>query len=476
MGIFYKKHFTTTIPLLFFGIICIFFANPNARFLLAPIIMCVLITYWLFISLQQRDQEVPIIDIGMICVSITCLYSIYPLFNFLLGGLNFGILSDGRLQNYQPNPLDIGLFHFRHVLYLLFLACFYSYFRKKNLQNKSNYITSPTIRTRNILVIGYIFFEILFFLLKLSTGISFNHGYDETSVENKLAINASAPTILLQISGKLMEIEFVFQTALIALLVSMSDKKKWLALLILLIIFVILKSFLEKSSRSGLMYFLFGVILFYHRFKGLRIKFLFISMIILFSFFIFLGFYRSFDSFTSLSLAFNNLETAASATNEFQALLGTSYDVYQMKLTGTSIPWYLLINDFMPLLPPQQVIQFSKTTGSEWYLIQKGISGTGQGYMWGVISQSIIGFDWFELAFRGALLGYFLARVHRWYQKNNSGFFETLFYIILCMSVLGTYRDTTGAILWPFFWSLLPFYIIIKYFGGYTIQLRNILR
>jgi len=52
---------------------------------------------------------------------------------------------------------------------------------------------------------------------------------------------------------------------------------------------------------------------------------------------------------------------------------------------------------------------FEKVSASEWYFAGDRHDGTGLGYMWGVISQAIVGFDWIELAMRGAILGYILA-------------------------------------------------------------------
>ncbi len=89
------------------------------------------------------------------------------------------------------------------------------------------------------------------------------------------------------------------------------------------------------------------------------------------------------------------------------------------------------------------------------------MSGTGWGGMWGVISQSIVGLDWIELALRGALLGYILARFHRWYLKHQSEFLGTLFYMFLCLKVYYTFRDTTFSLLANFVWEVIPFYIFL---------------
>jgi hypothetical protein len=151
-----------------------------------------------------------------------------------------------------------------------------------------------------------------------------------------------------------------------------------------------------------------------------------------------------------------------SGPNEFQAMLGTAYDVLERKNSGTYIPWYLYLNDVMNVLPPQQMLPFEKVDGPEWYLREIGLSGSGHGYMWGVITQSIVGLDWLELALRGGLLGYVLARFHRWYIRRQSDFFATIFYMYLCLNIYNTFRNTTGSILAFVAWEIFPVYAILS--------------
>jgi hypothetical protein len=166
--------------------------------------------------------------------------------------------------------------------------------------------------------------------------------------------------------------------------------------------------------------------------------------------------------FSSLQADFSQADAGIfSGGNEFQGLLGTAYDVLQRKTDGAHLPWYLYINDIITVLPPQQLMPFEKIAASEWYLREIGFSGTGQGFMWGVISQSIVGLDWLELALRGAILGYILARFHRWYLKHQSGFLTTLLYIYFCIKVYYTFRDTTFSILANLVWEVIPFYILL---------------
>ena len=94
--------------------------------------------------------------------------------------------------------------------------------------------------------------------------------------------------------------------------------------------------------------------------------------------------------------------------------------------------------------------------------------------MWGVISQSIVGLDWIELAIRGALLGYILARIHRWYVNHQTGFLETIFYMYLCLKVYYTFRDTTFSILSNFICEIVPFYIILRLAVGHSLIRTNL--
>ncbi|MEI8247276.1 MAG: hypothetical protein WCI51_15695 [Lentisphaerota bacterium] len=235
----------------------------------------------------------------------------------------------------------------------------------------------------------------------------------------------------------------------------------------------IIQTFVIKGSRTSLVLFLISAALLYHRMiKPFSMKFLSISGAALFVFFIFMGLYRTYTDLSSLQMDLSQVGGSIfSGSNEFQALLGTAYDVLQRKAEGAVLPWYLYINDFITIMPPQQLMPFEKISASEWYLRELGISGTGQGFMWGVITQSIAGLDWLELPVRGAILGYILACLHRWYLKHQSGFLETLFYVYLCINIYYTFRDTTFSVLANIAWEFIPFYILFK--AGVAVLSRN---
>lgn len=290
-------------------------------------------------------------------------------------------------------------------------------------------------------------------------GVGFKSGYgDESQI-------SAGPLWLAQINGKFSEIKFVIQAGVVAYLVLRKNDVRIRWFLFLLIVWNVVIAFAQPGHRGDLMSLLLLTFLFWHKFHGTPWRFTLIFLPVVFAAFMFLGLLRSFLNFSDLAYALDAFETLASATNEFQAMLGTAFDVHKMVESGVSIPLGLAFNDITPMLPPQQLWPFQKLSGADWYLIQIGQDGTGVGFMWGVVSQASIGFGLAELVARGAVLGWFLACVHRWYQRRYTKLLPTVVYAILCLTSLWTFRDTTGAILWTVWWSLIPFALIFYFLG-----------
>ncbi|MBE9525085.1 MAG: hypothetical protein IMY76_08290 [Chloroflexi bacterium] len=459
------KHRTVPVVFLavFLGALLLAFMTTDERYVAAPGFTCVVMVLWLWMTLWDRDHEIPFFDVGVFCALATLVYTVYPLVNYWVDGLQFDFLADSRLQSYRILPAELGFFHLRHVLYLFSFVVFYVLFRGRGAIQVGN-VSTPSRSTQHVIVLFFLLFIGYFFLLGILTGANYSAETYGERIAIWVDVTSTMPLLLLQISGKLTGILFVVKLALLLIVVSRCRQKKWLVILLVWVTAEIIQTFILKGGRSGLVLFLMATALLYHRMiKHLSMKFLITSGASLFIFFIFLGFYRAYIDFASLQAALSQANAGIfSGSNEFQASLGTAYDVLQRKIAGADLPWYLYINDFITILPPQQLMPFEKVSASEWYLREIGISGTGQGLMWGVISQSIVGLDWIEVALRGALLGYILARFHRWYLKHQSGFLATFFYVFICLKVYYTFRDTTFSLLANLVWEIIPFYILLR--------------
>jgi hypothetical protein len=449
------------------SVLVLAYVSVEQGYVLAPALTCSIIVLWLWMILWERDQEIPLVDIGFICALATLFYIIYPLFNYLINDLNFGYFGDYRLERYQITPAQLGAFHLRHVLYLSSFVIIYSAFRGKGNLKLGN-VQIPDRSTQQAILILFLVLSGYFLILKILTGLNFNTSYEPEAYSSNRAIFANAPYLLVQISGKLGGILFLLKIALLFIIISKCKRLKWRVVLLIWIALEIIIALRLGGARTGLVLFLMATVILYHRIiSNISFKYLMLMGSLLFILFIFMGVYRSYSDFSLFKLDMPQTNAGFfSVNNEFQALLGTSYDVFQLKKSGVILPWYLYVNDIINILPPQQLLPFEKIPASEWYLREIGLNESGIGYMWGVISQSIVGLDWIELILRGSILGYILARLHRWYLKRQSGFLENLFYIYLCLKIYYTFRDTTFSILSNFVWEILPFYFIMRLVAG----------
>ncbi len=56
---------------------------------------------WLWMFLWEREEKVPFFDVGMFCALATLVYTIYPLVNYWVDGLQFGLLYIRQTQFLQ---------------------------------------------------------------------------------------------------------------------------------------------------------------------------------------------------------------------------------------------------------------------------------------------------------------------------------------------------------------------------------------
>jgi hypothetical protein len=151
------------------------------------------------------------------------------------------------------------------------------------------------------------------------------------------------------------------------------------------------------------------------------------------------------------------------AATEFQILYGTAYDIYMRKMMGTlpPIPPQMYYSDFYRLIP-SQLLPFYKWDPSEWYLEVLGLRGTGQGYMFGVIAQSVIGFGYAELVVRAFLLALFYAVAHRMYRRYSASYWTTIGYLFILSWTYYAFRSTSFDIFYRLAYYFLPAWLLVK--------------
>jgi hypothetical protein len=143
------------------------------------------------------------------------------------------------------------------------------------------------------------------------------------------------------------------------------------------------------------------------------------------------------------------------ASNEFQALFATGYDVADMMSRGVSVPWQIHVADVLRVIP-QQLLPFQKIDHSDWYLQQIGLEQTGMGFMFGAIAENIVSGNWATPIIRGGLLGLLFASAHNWYLRRQDSFYVTLCYLWLCIHAYYCFRASMLYIIVWVIYRLLP--------------------
>ena len=424
-----------------------------------PLCLLVLILSLLIIFLWNRDGAPPYFDIGVFCILMSSIYVGYPILAFFLSDLDWTPLSDARLQYYHPTSAEFSEVAWWGVIYILIFSFSYVYFRRFPALNYAVKLINP--KKTQFFAIALLYLLILAFeqILQILFQVDLNPSYRSPSFGNESIKNL--PLILQQITGKLQGIRIVFEWGLVLILIIRINSPfcRWFVLIWALVkIFTV---FQVLGGRSSVVFFLLAGFLSYLRTRPLLRPFIFmiICLLIFIGAMVF-GFIRDIgvDNFE------NSFKIVFSMTNEFQALFATGYDIIQHRKADTLPPLtlsYHLTDILRPI--PQQLLPFEKIDQSEWYLDLIGQKGENVGYMFGVISESAVGFGLIEIVLRAAALGYMLAKVHNWYCRKAVEFWPTLFYIWLTIMSYYSYRAGTFYLIVNIITIFFPAYILSIY-------------
>lgn len=434
--------------------------NSDLRYVMAPALVSINIVLYLVLKLWDYDRTFPLFDAGIVCAVTTLIYTIIPLISYIGAGLVFIVGNDSRLVLHQPTPFDLGTFHWRHVLYIFSFVIAYSLTRNGSPAGQRP-VQIPWASTRQAIFILFFMGTLYVFSLQIFAGYKISPSYEEMRSAYASGTVVQLPLFFRQITHYITGMLLIFKLAMLIIVFSRFDNVKWRIFLYLWLTAEIFISVSRMGQRSGIILLLLATGLLYHRIvRPLRFRSIILGSTLLLVFFFTFGVLRS-ANLDLLSIP----ENIFSISNECQSLLGTAYDLHQrVNHQSLQVPWQIHLSEFLALIP-QQVCPVDKIPPGEWYLSLLGLRGSGVGYTFGVLSQSIVGLDWLGLALRGAMLGLLLAQVHKWYMRNSYSFFATLFYLWLCIKVYYTFRGSTFYLLPLIIYEVIPAILMIKLFS-----------
>ncbi len=432
----------------------LYFGNADVRAVLAPAVV-VAATALFYLSVQiRREGHLPIFEAASLFVVATAVYTIVPLLQFALGGMRCGPWGDNRLYQWDPTPQEFGGFAWRHAVLLITFVVVYLPVRGRRLWP----LRTPArpMRTTTAVIIGSVVaVSIWFLVLGLYAGptVSAYHGGTNATLR-------PVPLIVLQIANVAQIVGLTLKQCLIVLLLLGWRRRTYRYALVVWMAFEVAKTLVTFESRASTMLLLLTVVVGYHGLvRPLRVKFAFaVGVIALIGFLVF-GIFRDIGSETVKQ----DPHAVWGAATEFQILFGTAYDLHMRRVSGTlpPIPWQLYFSDFYRVIP-SQLLPFYKWDPADWYVDVLGLGGTGQGFMFGVVAQSAIGFGYPELIVRAIILALLYAFAHRFYRRYSRSFWATIAYLFVVTWAYYAFRSTSFDILYRLVYYFAPTWLLVK--------------
>ena len=157
--------------------------------------------------------------------------------------------------------------------------------------------------------------------------------------------------------------------------------------------------------------------------------------------FLLLGLWRNFGSLTGA----NEGEFEGFGVGEFDALWGNAIELLQARETGGAlIPFWTRFGELVAFVPAQ-LLWFDKVSPSDWYLdgFYPGYKEEGGGFVFGAITQAVVGGGVFEAAIRGAILGALAGWIMKWVRAPTQAWWRFPLQLYLLVGVFSGIRETT---------------------------------
>ena len=425
-----------------------------------PLLYPALGVLWLALTfvgiVWRRDRRLPVFEIGTLFVASTAVYAVVPLIGFMAMQGRWTTWTDNRLLFYEFNARELGSFGWRNAVYLLAFIMTYLIVRKRYCAGSTPVASVPPqlITSLGIIIVGQYAFK---WFMSHFYGVDLDVSYADLSQVAQAV--SQTPLLLLQVTLIILAAVLLVKQAILIILIRHWRSLRWRFALLVWLALETTVVVIRMGGRGDAVRLLLSFAVLYDRFaRPLRAKWVVAGGVALLAGFLVQGHLRG-------AFALNDLTPAnvLTTSNEFQSLFSTAFDLYKRQQLGTliNVPWQIHWSDLYMLIP-QQVLPFEKINPADWYLGIMGVHDVGVGFMFGVMSQAVLGFGWIELAIRGAVLGILLGFFHRWYVRHASNFWVTLLYLFVTIWIYYTYRATSFWILHFVVYQFIPVFVVAK--------------
>jgi oligosaccharide repeat unit polymerase len=392
------------------------------------------IVLWIYNKVARRDCRPPIDDFGIWWLSVFLLYTTLAPLAWLVQGGSYGPLS-GRLYNLQPTTqeviylLNIALayiFGFTSV-YLVFLVRV----RPPNIAAQARIGDSKMAGAAVIVLVA----SLIGVILSISGNIRPAGSYSESYM-----IAYELPRGLRQ----LIKIVGGFSgAATLVLMVAIFQRWPKYRFIFLCYLLSIILAINPEGGRGKVVTPLLSMIVAWHvLIRPIPAKKVFIGAFFGLLCFIVLGILRNINSVSEVGvIGFEGI-----GLGEFDALWANAIELLQAKKIGQiNINFGTRFGEILNFVP-SQLLWFEKLSLNDWYLntFYPGLKEeTGTGWVFGAISQAVIGGGLFEAAIRGVIIGALAGWLMKWVRTPSKAWWRFPLHLFILTGVFAGIRETT---------------------------------
>ena len=401
---------------------------------LCQILIIWAIVLWVYRKLSRRDGRAPIDDIGIWWLSVFLLYSTLPPLAWLALGGTYGPLS-GRLYILQPTVQE--------VIYLLGISLAYIlgfisvYLVLYNRVQPPSRVALAHIGDSKMLGAGVIVLvaSLIGVVLSMSGMIRSADSYADSYI-----VAYELPRALRQ----LIKIVGGFSSAAtLVLLVAIFQRWPKYRLIFWFYLLSILLSINPEGGRGKVVTPLLSIIVGWHvLIRPIPTRKVVIGGFIGLLSFLVLGLLRNINSITEVGgLGFQGI-----GLGEFDALWANYIELLQAKNNGQiKINLETRFGEILNFVP-SQLLWYEKLSLNDWYLSNfypNLKEDTGTGWVFGAISQAVIGGGFVEAVIRGVLIGALAGWLMLWVRSPRTTWWRFPLYLFLLLGVFSGIRETT---------------------------------
>jgi hypothetical protein len=436
-----------------------FLFDSDERAVAAPAFVTGISALVFFAILAHRSRLLPIDEIGTWYVAAVAVYTILPLVVFFVLGLSYTPLNDIRLFNSQPLPGEVAEIGWYYATYLLAFMVVYLYVRG-NPVGAAETLPPMSRSTVVVVVVLWLLANLFFIVIRLFFDLS-----AETYWEGYLAVQR-LPVLARQIYRLVGGVRLVLSLALLVWL--FQDRRRWWIIAVWVICQIVI-TLTQAGERTTLMMLIASILILYHRLvRPLSARSAALFGAVSLSAFLALGVYRVYRHSEDPS----SFRIAISAT-EFESLFANSLDIKQRKASNelTDVPIGFYFGEFTSVIP-SQALPFEKVDPSDWYIgtFYPEAKDRGEGYVLGVVAQSLIGFGWPELILRAVVVGVVFGWLHRYYRRNAIRPWVLIAYTWMILWAYDSFRATTFYIVTAFVQHLLFTILLVELGRAFLVK------